>query len=97
MKTSNKNQFASKKFFAFIMSQLILASILIIFLFTQTFNLPASLFMSIGILALTILPAAYIFNQKKLDVVKELMSSLVSRNTSEELELEEEEESDELD
>ena len=75
------NNFNSKKFVSFMYSQTILAAILIVSLITQTFSLSMTLFMTVGIIGLVVLPAAYIFNQKKLDTVKEVLLSVTNKIT----------------
>jgi hypothetical protein len=72
--------FNSKKFVAFFVSLAVLATILIIALFTQVFVWPMALFMSIGILGIVCLVLGYILSQRKLDSVKEIMSNLVENS-----------------
>lgn len=71
--------FNSKKFIAFLISLFVLAGLLGVALFTQTFVWAMALFMSIGVLGIVCLVLGYILSQKKLDTVKTLMSDLVKK------------------
>jgi drug/metabolite transporter (DMT)-like permease len=71
------SNFNSKKFIAFIISLVVIAVLLGFALYTQTFTWSMTLFMCIGILGIVCLVLGYILSQKKLDTVKELMSSLI--------------------
>lgn len=69
--------FNSKKFIAFLVSLFVLAGLLSVALFTQTFVWAMALFMCIGVLGIVCLVLGYILSQRKLDTVKELMSDLL--------------------
>lgn len=75
------SNFNSKKFFAFFVSQFVLAGLLGFALTTQTFTWPMTLFMSIGILGIVCLVLGYVLSQRKLDTVKEIMVSLVEESS----------------
>lgn len=62
-----KSNFNSKKFVAYFLSLLVIASILIIALFTQTFGWPMVTFMTAGILAISVMTIRYTVGQAALD------------------------------
>lgn len=80
-------KFSSKKFSAFFFSVIILSVLLVITLFTQTFNWPMALFMSIGIFSISVMCIYYVTNQSTLDMFIESIKGTVSgviKNTKDE-------------
>ena len=71
--------FNSKKFAAYFLSLLVIAGLLGVALFTQTFGWPMAAFMSIGILGIVALVLGYILTQRKLDTVKTFIISYLSK------------------
>jgi drug/metabolite transporter (DMT)-like permease len=76
--------FNSKKFAAFLISLIVLTTLLGFALFTQTFTWSMTMFMCIGILGIVCLVLGYILTQRKLDTVKTLMSDLINKDRSNE-------------
>jgi cyanate permease len=78
--------FNSKKFVAYFLSLLVVAGLLGIALFTQTFGWPMAAFMSIGIIGIIALVLGYILTQRKLDTVKTFITSYLSKENIENVE-----------
>jgi hypothetical protein len=76
----DKTPLGSKKFIAFFFSLVVLAGILIIALYTQTFGWPMVVFMSIGILGVCTLAIGYILPQAALDKFMQTVSKLKEGN-----------------
>jgi MFS-type transporter involved in bile tolerance (Atg22 family) len=64
---ADKKPSKSKKFIAFFFSMLLIASILVIALMTQSFVWSMSLFMAIGIMAIAFIAIGYVLSQSALD------------------------------
>ena len=71
-----KSNFNSKKFVAYLLSLLIVAGILVFALFTQTFGWPMTTFMTLGILAISVMSIKYTVGQAALDKFIEMGKTL---------------------
>jgi hypothetical protein len=63
----DKKFYQSKKFIGFVFSTLIIAGILIVGLVSQTFTMAMAIFMSTGMLGLTVNAVSYVSGQAALD------------------------------
>jgi hypothetical protein len=80
METKDKKPFQSKKFWAFLTSSLIIAAVIVIALFTQTFTLTMSFFMSIMGVGLCALSIGYIVSQTALDKYMQGIANIMKQN-----------------
>lgn len=74
----DKKPLSSKKFIAFFVSLAILATILIIALFTQTFGWPMVTFMSIGIATVGFLCIGYVLSVAALDKYSNSIKGIIN-------------------
>jgi len=80
----DKKPFSSKKFISYLFSIVVLASILTIALFTQSFGWAMVTFMTIGIITIGALSIGYVLSQAALDKFLSSVTDIMTKKKDEE-------------